>query len=142
MYNANNEIYKVDYKFLNILLDNPIDILFILIGVVLLLWSIYNAIFGKNTRINFWVAGLGIVITVTMLLLILGIHNSSFYPSLSDMQSSLTIGKSSGSLYTLKIMSVVSLLVPVVLGYVYYVWKSMDKHKLTVEEIKNDPHSY
>jgi cytochrome d ubiquinol oxidase subunit II len=58
------------------------------------------------------------------------------------MQSSLTIENSSGSYYTLSVMSVVSLLVPIVLGYIVAVWRSMDKTKVTIEEIKSDPHHY
>ena len=75
-------------------------------------------------------------------MLILGLHNSVYYPSLADLQSSLTIQNSSGSLYTLSVMSVVSLLVPVVLAYIFYMWRSMDKTKLTIDEIKSDSHHY
>jgi len=73
---------------------------------------------------------------------ILGVDHSAFYPSLVDMQSSLTIENSSGSYYTLSVMSVVSILVPFVLGYIYAVWRSMDKTKLTIDEIKSDSHHY
>ena len=58
------------------------------------------------------------------------------------MQSSLTIENSSGSHYTLTVMSFVSLLVPVVLGYIYLVWRSMDKTKMTIDEVNADSHHY
>ena len=45
------------------------------------------------------------------------------------MQSSLAITNSSSSLFTLKVMSVVSLLIPFVLAYIWYVWRAMDKKK-------------
>lgn len=40
-------------------------------------------------------------------------------------------------------MSYVSLMVPFVLAYIYYAWASMDKVKITKEEIASpDAHNY
>jgi len=73
---------------------------------------------------------------------LLGFNNTAIYPSLSDIQSSLNIQNSSGSHYTLTVMSYVSFLVPFVLGYIILVWKSMDKNKITSDEIQADSHHY
>jgi cytochrome d ubiquinol oxidase subunit II len=43
------------------------------------------------------------------------------------MQSSLTLVNSSSSLFTLKVMTVVSLLIPFVVGYIAWVWRALDK---------------
>jgi len=131
----------VSMKFLNILLALPSLLFGLIIGVLLLVYGVYIALFQESKKAIFF-TGSGTVITVTLLLFILGIHNSVFYPSLSDMQSSLTIENSSASYYSLSVMSVVSLLVPVVLGYIITVWRSMDKTKLTIDEIQSDSHHY
>lgn len=142
MYDAQTaKVSIVSMKFLNIFLALPSLLFGLIIGVLLLVYGVYIALFQESKKAIFF-TGSGTVITVTLLLFILGIHNSVFYPSLSDMQSSLTIENSSASYYSLSVMSVVSLLVPVVLGYIITVWRSMDKTKLTIDEIQSDSHHY
>ncbi|MNN64832.1 cytochrome oxidase subunit II [compost metagenome] len=80
--------------------------------------------------------------SVTALFLILGYNHTAYYPSLADLQSSLTIENSSGSRFTLTAMAYVSLMVPFVLGYIILVWRAMDKTPLTAEEVEQDPHHY
>ncbi len=128
-------------KFLHIFLDLPFILVLFITGVVLVVYGVFIALFKNNKKAIFY-SGIGTILTVTILLLILGIDNSVYYPSLTDIQSSLTIQNSSGSHYTLSVMSVVSLLVPVVLGYVIALWRSMDQTQLSIDEIKNDPHHY
>jgi cytochrome d ubiquinol oxidase subunit II len=87
--------------------------------------------------------GLGIVLTVTAILFNVGLNNTAYYPSTFDLQSSLTIMNSSGSHYTLMVMSYVALMVPFVLAYIAYAWYSMDKVKITQAEIEApDAHNY
>lgn len=128
-------------KFLHLFLDLPSLLMLLVIGVVSLLYGVYKALF-KNSQKAIFFTGFGTVLTVSIILFILGVHNSVFYPSLANIQSSLTIQNSSGSFYTLSVMSVVSLLVPVVLAYVFVVWRAMDAKKITIDEIKSDPHHY
>lgn len=90
---------------------------------------------------GFWCGTAGTVLMVFTLLLSTGINGAPFYPSYVDLQSSLTIENSSGSRYTLVVMSYVSLFVPVVLGYIAVVWRAMAR-PITHDEIKNDPFSY
>jgi cytochrome d ubiquinol oxidase, subunit II len=73
---------------------------------------------------------------VFSLFLVAGFNNTSYYPSSTDLQSSLTIYNSSSSPFTLKAMSYVSLLIPFVAGYIWYAWKSIDLHKMTTQEIE------
>lgn len=128
-------------KFLHSFLDMPLLLVLLLVGVVSLLWGVFIAI-TKSAQKAIWFSGFGTIVTVTVVMLILGWDNSVYYPSLVDIQSSLTIQNSSGSHYTLTVMSVVSLLVPVVAAYIFFVWRSMDKTQMTIDEVKSDSHHY
>ncbi len=130
-----------DMKFLHSFMDMPLLIAILLLGIVSLLYGVYIAL-KKNAQKAIWFTGLGVVLTVLVLFLILGLDYSAYYPSLADIQSSLTIQNSSGSQYTLEVMSIVSALVPVVLLYIIFVWRSMDKAQITVDEVKSDAHHY
>jgi len=129
------------YKFLHNFIQMPTVALTFLLGVLLLLWGMALGSFLKSTK-GIWFSGLGTVLVVISLFLILGYNHTAYYPSLADMQSSLTIENSSGSRYTLVAMSYVSLMVPFVLGYIIVVWKAMDRDPITADEIQNDPHHY
>ena len=142
VYDAETKVVStVSMQFLENLLSTPLLIGSFIIGILLVLYSFYTAYFKFNKK-AIWFLGIGTVLTVTVLLFILGINHTVFYPSLSDMQSSLTIENSSGSHYTLAVMSIVSLFVPMVFGYIVMVWRSMDRTKITIEEVKSDPHHY
>ena len=82
------------------------------------------------------------VLTVLALLLVVGYNHTAYYPSTADLQSSLTIANSCSSQFTLKTMAYVSILVPFVLAYIIYAWRAIDRKPLTMEEIKEDEHSY
>ncbi len=128
-------------KFFYTLLDMPLLLALLIIGILSLLWGVFIALV-KNNQKAIWFTGFGVILTVTVIMLILGLNNSVYYPSLANIQSSLTIENSSGSYYTLSVMAVVSLLVPIVAGYIFFIWRSMDKTKLTIDEIKSDSHHY
>ena len=76
------------------------------------------------------------------LLLRAGWNNTAYYPSLAEMQSSLTIYNSSSSEFTLKVMSVVSLMIPFVAAYIWYAWRAMNRKPITREEIRGNDHMY
>lgn len=141
-YDAQTKVVSMEaFKYLNNLLAMPIVLVVFLIGVVLVLWSIYIAWFKKSKK-AIWFAGFGTVFTVFALLLIAAFNKTAFYPSTFDLQSSLTIENSSSSHYTLSAMSYVSLFIPFVIGYIYIVWKAMDKKKLDKEELDKEDHVY
>lgn len=129
------------YLFLNNLLTTPLLIVTLLFGVGLILYALYITMFKKSDK-GIWFSGIGTVLTVTTILSLIGFNNTAIYPSLADINSSLTIENSSGSLYTLTVMSYVSLMVPFILGYIILVWRSMDKTKITSDEVMSDSHSY
>ncbi|EAI9104811.1 cytochrome d ubiquinol oxidase subunit II [Campylobacter coli] len=121
-------------------LDNILFAILFIVGVVFVLLGMVQGAKGCSKAI--FTLGLGTVLTVFALLSSIGLGQSAFYPSLSDLQSSLTIRNASSSYYTLSVMAYVSLLVPFVLAYIIYVWNAMDKVKITREEIANDDHAY
>lgn len=126
------------YKYLhNLTVLWPVALLLV-VGVVLFLFGTLKSIFNHSYYRGIWPSGIGCVFVVLSLLLCAGLNNTAYYPSLVDMQSSLTISNSSSSEFTLTAMSVVSLLVPVVLVYVVYVWHLMDRRKISSENITKD----
>ena len=129
-------IFMEPYKYLhNLLTMWPLLIIF-LVGVVLLLYAIYRTITSKTYIKGIWPAGIGTVLVALVLFLIAGWNNTAYYPSNADLQSSLTIVNSCSSEFTLKTMAIVSIFIPFVLAYIVYAWYSMDKKKLTSDEIK------
>ena len=109
-----------------------------LTGVVLLLFAVARTMMKPDYLRGIWPAGIGVVLTVIALLLLAGWNNTAYYPSTADLQSSLTIVNSCSSKFTLSAMSVVSLLIPFVLAYIFYAWRAIDSKKIDREEIKND----
>ncbi len=132
------------FKYLHNLLAMPLVLIILLLGVVMVLWGIYRALFAydKCGRKAIWFSGAGTVLTVFALLLTAGFNHTAFYPSVYDLQSSLTIENASSSKYTLIAMSYVSLMVPFVLAYIWYAWKSLNNTPITVKEMEEDSHSY
>ena len=130
------------FKYLQNFIDMPIVSAMFLIGVAMVIITVFVTItFKKTCCIK--TGGVGIVLTVMAVLLNVGLNNTSYYPSTIDLQSSLTIMNSSGSHYTLMTMSYVSLMVPFVLAYIVFAWYSMDKVKITKEEMESeDSHHY
>lgn len=127
-------------KYLHNLLEMPYVTAVLLAGVLSLLWSIVEGWRGNRKAI--WFGGFGTVLAVLGLLLCAGWNRTAYYPSLADMQSSLTIANSSSSEFTLKVMSFVSLAIPVVLAYIWYAWRSLSRSPITREEMQGDDHKY
>lgn len=119
----------------------PLALIFI-IGVALVLSAIIGTAFSKAWRQGIWLSGVGTVLVVVALLLVAGYADTAYLRSATDMASSLTIANSSSSLFTLKVMSWVSILVPFVLAYIAYVWRKMNATPLTADELKDEHHQY
>jgi cytochrome d ubiquinol oxidase subunit II len=131
----------VAFKFLKNFMAMPVLAIMLLVGTLLVLFSLYITLFKESNK-GIWSSGLGTVLVVMSLFLVLGLNNTVYYPSLSDMQSSLSIENSSGSHYTLTAMSYVSLFVPAVLAYIIVVWRAMDREPITIDEVESDSHHY
>ena len=133
--NENGVVEMVRFKYGLNYLEMPIVLIMLLIGLILALFGLYKAIFTSSIK-GIFPYGLGVVLVVMSVFLVAGLNSTAFYPSHFDLQSSLTIKNASSSFYTLKIMAVVSLWAPILLGYIAYVWRLMDAKKLTKDEIE------
>lgn len=140
-YDANGVVSLVAYKYAINLIEMPVAGALLLVGVLLVLVGIFQGAFTKSIR-GIFAYGVGVTLAVTALFLITGLNGTAFYPSFSDLSSSLTIKNASSSHYTLGVMAYVSLLVPFVLAYIVVVWRAIDSKKITQDEIKNDHHAY
>lgn len=130
------EVFMEPLKYLNNYLGMPVALILLLVGVLLVLYGIGTTWFKKSTK-GIWFAGPGTFATVLSLFWVLGYNNTCFYPSF-DLQSSLTIENASSSHYTLTAMTYISFLVPVVIGYIYYAWRMIDRKKITIDDVKED----
>lgn len=136
------EVFTRPYKYFYNLIEMPWVAGLFLVGVVLVLYALIRSVFGQHFTRGIWFSGIGTVLVVLSLFFIAGYNHTPYYPSAADMQSSLTICNSSSSLFTLKTMSVVSLLIPFVLAYIFYVWRAMDKKPITASEMESNEHKY
>ena len=128
------------YKYLHNLLAMPAVAIVLLAGVAAVLWGLWSG--GRNgSRRAIWFSGAGTILTVLALLLLAGWNDTCYYPSLTDMQSSLAITNSSSSLFTLKVMSVVSLLIPFVAAYIWYAWRALTR-PISEREVEEAEHKY
>lgn len=133
-------VYMQKYKYFSNMVEMPAVGVCFLLGVLAVLYGIVRTLACGNVRNGIWFSGTGTVVTVTCLLLVAGYNGTAFYPSTADLQSSLTIGNASSSMFTLQVMSVVSLLIPFVLAYIFYAWRSLERGHTTAEDAENDGH--
>ncbi len=129
------------FKYLHNLLAMPVVLCMLLVGVVLILYSLYLGAFSQSRK-GIWFAMPGTVLVVMSVFFLAGFNGTAYYPSCTDLQSSLYLDNSCSSYFTLKVMACVSLLIPFVVAYIAYAWHQMDKKKITAEEIEGTPHKY
>lgn len=129
------------YKYIHNFIQMPVVLILFLTGVAGVLFGIGITVFRKSLT-GIWFAGSGTVLSVFSLFLIAGFNGTSFYPSLYDLQSSLTIRNASSSLFTLKTMMFVSFIIPLVIVYIWYAWKAINNSKITEQEMNSEEHKY
>jgi cytochrome d ubiquinol oxidase subunit II len=123
----------VSFKFLRNLVANPWLILLLVGGLALVVTGVWKTARTTETG-GIWYGGLGTVLVGLTVLLLPAYNLTAFYPSRTDLQSSLTIYNASSSPYTLKVMTYVALGIPFVLAYIAYVWWAMGRSKITIED--------
>lgn len=137
------EVFMKPYKYLTNFIEMPAVLIVFLAGVLAVLWGIIRTLWKPAFDKGIWFAGIGTVLTVLALLLVAGYNNTAYYPSTADLQSSLTLANSCSSQFTLRVMAYVSILVPFVLAYIFYAWRSIDKKKIDVQEMQEEGgHAY
>lgn len=135
-------VYMEPYKYLTNFVEMPVVLAVFLLGVVAVLWGVGKTVFCKGFDKGIWFSGVGTVLAVLALFLVAGYNNTAYYPSASDLQSSLTLANSCSSLFTLRVMAYVSILVPFVLAMIVYAWRSIDSRKISDDEVSGGEHAY
>lgn len=136
------QVFMEPFKYWHNLLAMPAVAGIFLLGVVGVLGGIGVTLFRTGYKKGIWWTGIGTVLAVLGLLLLAGYNHTAYYPSTTDLQSSLTLANSCSSEFTLKTMAVVSLLIPFVLAYIFYAWRCIDRKKIDVREMNEEEHTY
>lgn len=140
-YDAQGIVSIVKYNYFYNFMEMPLVMILFLLGVAAVLASIALAVF-KTSRKAIWFGGTGTILTVTMLMLVAGYNHTAYYPSLIDAQSSLTIENSSSSEFTLRVMMYVSFIIPFVVAYIWYAWRSLTRKPMSEEMINDNTLKY
>ena len=128
-------------KYLHNFLQMPVVLILFTAAVISVLYGTGVTLF-RSSRKGIWFTGPGTVAAVFSLFLIAGFNGTAFYPSTQDINSSLTIRNASSSLFTLKTMMYVSIIIPFVIGYIWYAWKEINKKRITEDDLKGEGHVY
>ncbi len=128
-------------KYLHNFLDMPVVLILFLTGTLLVLFGLYRTVLTSHTD-PVWFAGFGTVMVVLALFMVAGYNNTSFYPSITSLQSSLTIRNASSSYFTLKTMMYISFFIPLVVAYIWYAWSAINRKKIDKDEITEGGHVY
>lgn len=135
------DVFLEKGKYLHNFIEMPLVLIMFLAGTLLVLFSLYRTVFTERTD-PIWYSGFGTVLVVLSLFLVAGYNNTSFYPSLTDLQSSLTIRNASSSLFTLRTMMYISFIIPIVVAYIWYAWRAINRKRIDKEEISGEGHLY
>lgn len=139
---ADGSMSRVPNKYLWNFIDMWYVAIVFVLGVVAVLTGIIATIVSQRFTKGIWLTGIGTAAVVVALFCVAGYNDTSYLPSLTDVSSSLTIRNSSSSLFTLEVMSWVSILVPFVLAYIAWAWYSMDRRPITPAEMQSGEHKY
>ncbi len=140
--NPEGNIELIPYKYFYNLLDMPVNTLLFALGIIAVLYGILKSLLCPGWQKGIWFAAPGTILTVVGLFIIAGFNNTAFYPSSTDLNSSLTIYNASSSEYTLKAMSYVSISVPFIIAYIWYTWRTMTKKPMNLENLKETEDKY
>ena len=132
---ADGRIERMSFKYADNLFSSPFNIILLLAGLVLVIWSVYITRF-KGSKRGICYGGAGTILVGLSVFFLAGYHQTAMYPSLTHPQSSLTIYNASSTHYTLTVMSYVALLIPFVLAYIIYIWRAMDSKQLSLDDLK------
>lgn len=117
----------IRYRYLLNLIQLPAAMAAFVAGTIMVLAGIARTVLKPEFRRGIWLTGPGTVLVVLALFWIAGYNSTPFYPSCTDIASSLTIYNSSSSRFTLETMSYVSLAIPFVFAYIAWVWYKLSE---------------
>ena len=139
---ADGRVFIEQYKYLHNFLDMPWVLATFIVGTLLVLAGLVWTLACRKFRRGIWLSGAGTVLAVMSVFLVAGLNGTSYYPSVTDLQSSLTLANSCSSEFTLRTMAYVSIAIPFVLAYIVYAWRAMDRKSLTSHELEETDHKY
>lgn len=134
---TNGTISMESGKYMHNFIEMPIVFIIFITGCIFLVTGITITILKNRFMYGIWLSAPGTVLAVMSLFMIAGYNGTSYYPSSCELQSSLTISNSCSSEFTLQTMSIVSLIIPLVVAYIAYFWRQMDKNPITTEELNS-----
>lgn len=138
-YDAATGLFAVEpYKYWHNLLELPAVAVLLLVGVLLVLSGLVRTWLHNALVCGIWYTGSGTVLTVMALFLMAGLNHTAYYPSSADIQSSLCLVNSCSSEFTLRTMAYVSLIIPFVMAYIVWAWRSLDRGGLSRKEAEQD----
>ena len=138
---ADGTVTVQQYKYLDNLLQMPAVLAMVAAGAGLIVWGLVLGARIESHK-GFWQAAGGTVLLVMAVFFLAGFNGTAYYPSSTDLQSSLTLQNSSSSYFTLKVMFWVSLLIPFVVAYIAFAWHAMDRKKITASEMEGPENKY
>jgi cytochrome d ubiquinol oxidase subunit II len=136
------KLHSVEFLYLKNLLSMWWLAIIFVVGVVMVLYAIFRTALSSVWRSGIWFSGIGTVLVVVVLFALAGYNSTAYLPSVSDINSSLTIANSSSSLFTLRVMSIVSIITPFVIAYIAYVWYKMNATPISQDELDSQSHQY
>lgn len=125
---ADGVLTEVKYKYFLNYTELCWPVLMLAAGVICVLTGLMTALLGLFNRygsFSFWITASGVVLAVWSVLICAAFNDTAYFPSTVDPQCSLTLYNSSSSLFTLKVMFYVSLLIPFVVWYISAVWRKI-----------------
>jgi cytochrome d ubiquinol oxidase subunit II len=138
---SDGSAYLEKYKYLKNFIQMPFVMIQLIAGIILVLTGLWISVF-RSGKYAIWIMFPGVFLTVFSFFLAAGFNGTSFYPSLTDPQSSLTINNASSSYFTLKTMMYVSFATPVIILYIWYAWSQITGKKISQGEVASGDHVY
>ncbi len=111
-------------------------------GVLAVLYGILRTAFTNRWRSGIWWSGCGTIVVVMVLFWFAGYNNTAYLMSVTDPTSSLSLYNSCSTPYTLETMAYASLIIPVVIFYIWWAWRKINARPLTTTEVDSDSHAY
>lgn len=137
------EISVRAYKYFYNLIEMPWVLCLFLLGVAGVLYAIVRSAFFKRWIYGIWFSGIGTIFVVLSVFFLPAITiRPIILRHCGYAEIHLRYTTALLSLFTLEVMSVVSLVLPIVAGYIFFAWRAMDRKAITADEMKNDDHIY
>lgn len=111
-------------------------------GVLAVLYGILRTAFSNRWRSGIWWSGCGTIVVVMVLFWFAGYNDTAYLMSVTDPTSSLSLYNSCSTPYTLETMAYASLIIPVVIFYIWWAWRKINARPLTTTEVDSDSHAY